>query len=315
MSSPAKPTVLRAILLGTDPTKALSLDTSRKTEIKPVTLSSQKMTTEDLVARIKKLSKLRDEIVQVMRQFNILREAGVNSMNQWDPVEEPETAQKELEEAKVEYQNVQGEIEKVQRQLEDSKRKLASLTELSQTGFGANQLSSQSQDIRMVLGRVPVKKLEHVKKAVSSQFKDRAILAVGNKKQDSAYLLAATAQDVASQVMQTLLLYDFNSIEIPQGDSLDVESAIRTEDNKSKRFLDDLEQHKGRLEDFRKKAAHSLNRRLDNVVDELMVFRGILRLGEGTQASLVCLHLTKPPSTETMDELTKKGVIDLESSS
>src|SRR5437660_7843885 len=316
MNTPAKNGVLRAILADDASMKMITaLTTPGKTESKKIALTSGQLTTEQIVSRIKELSKLRDEILQVMRQLNLTREAAQSTVDQLHYDIELESAKRELDEARNEYQEVQGNIEKVQRQIDDSKKKIAALTEIAQTGFATNQLESGAEDFRRVLGRLPVKKLEAAQKAVQSQFKDQAILAVGNKKQDAFYVLVAAPQDKSSQALQTLLLYDFTPIEILEYKSPDAKSEIQTEEDRVKVLSKELHELKLQLDDLRKKAGQILNRRLDQVVDALMLLRAILKLGEGTQASRIYAQLEKVLPAETVNNLSRSGIIELESSS
>jgi vacuolar-type H+-ATPase subunit I/STV1 len=316
MSTSAKNSVLRAILADEVSVKmATALGIPGKTESKRIPLTSGKLTTEQIVGRIKELSKLRDEILQVMRQLNLTREAGPSLVDELDYDSELESAKRELNESREKYQELQGKIEKIQRQIDDSKKKITALTELSQTGFATNQVESDAGDFRRVLGLLPVKKLEAAQKAVQSQFKDQVILAVGNKRQDTFYILVAALKDRFSQALQTLLLYDFTPIEIPEYKSAGVKPQIQTEEDMVKVLTKDLDEFKLQLDDLRKKAGLTLNRRLDQVVDALMLLRGILKLGEGTQASQIFAHLERVPPDETVSNLSRKGIIELESSS
>jgi vacuolar-type H+-ATPase subunit I/STV1 len=316
MSTSAKNTVLRAILADDASVKmATALGTPGKTESKRIQLTSGHLTTEQIVGRIKELSKLRDEIFQVMRQLNLTREAGMGTVDQLNYDTELESAKRELDEARNEYQEVQGKIEKIQRQIDDSRKRIAALTEISQTGFATEQLDSEAEDFRRVLGRLPVKKLDAAQKAVQSQFKDQAILAVGNKKQDAFYVLVAAPKDKSSQALQTLLLYDFTPIEIPEYKSPDIRSEIQTEGARGKVLSKELDELKLQLDDFRRKAGLTLNSRLDVVVDALMLLRGILKLGEGTQASRIYARLERVLPAETVNNLSRRGIIELESSS
>src|SRR5712691_2727998 len=316
MSTPAKSTVLRAILADDDSVKmATALGTQGKTESNTIPLTSGQLTTEQIVGRIKELSKVRDEIVQVMRQLNLTREAGPNAIDQQDYGSNLESAKLEMDEAREKYQEVQGRIDTIQRQIDDSKKRITALTEISQTGFATDQLESEAEDFRRLLGRLPVKKLEAAPKAMRSQFKDQAILAVGNKKQDAFYVLVAAPKDKSSQALQTLLLYDFTPIEIPEYKSQDVKSEIQREEEKAKALAKELDELKLQLDDLRKTAGLTLNQRLDRVVDALMMFRGILKLGEGTQASLIYARLERVLPPETVNNLSRRGIIELESSS
>jgi hypothetical protein len=316
MSTAAKITILRAILADDVSMKiATALGTQGKTESKRIPLTSGQLTTEQIVGRIKELSKLRDEIIQVMRQLNLTREARPGTVDQLNYDSELESAKLELDEARNQYQDVQGRIDKIQRQIDDSKRRIAALTEISQTGFATDQLESEAGDFWRILGRLPVKKLEAAQKTMLGQFKDQAILAVGNKKQDAFYVLVAAPKDKSSQALQMLLLYDFTPIEIPEYKSPDTRSEIQTEEDRGKVLSNELDALKLQLDDFRKKAGLTLNTRLDVVVDALMLLRGILKLGEGTQASRIYAQLERVLPAETVNNLSRRGIVELESSS
>jgi len=316
MSAPAETTFLRAVLPNDASAKtALALGIQGKTESKNVTLSSGDMTTEATVSRIKELSKLRDEILQVMRQLNMPREAAPSPADQFNHDEEIEAAHEELDEIRNQYQEIQGKIETVQRQIDDSKKKIAALTEISQTGFAADQLESKEGDFRRSVGRLPVKKSEAAQKALQSQFKDQAALAVGNKKQDAVYILIAAPKDKSSQILQTLLLYDFTPIEIPEHELSGVKSEIQRQEDRAKAESEELDELKLQLDDSRRKTGHALNPRLDEVVDALMLLRGILKLGERTNASRVYIRLERSLPAETVENLTRTGIIEFESSS
>ena len=316
MSTPAKDSVLRAILVDDASVKiATSLGTPGKTESKKIPLTSGQLTTEQIVGRIKELSKLRDEILQVMRQLNLARQSGRSLDNRLDYDSELELVKRELDEARSQYQEVQGRIENIQRQIDDSKKRIVALTEISQTGFTAVQLESDAGDFQRVLGRLPVKKLDSARKAVQSQFKDQIILAVGNKKHDASYILVAAPKDKSSQAIQTLLLHDFTPIEIPEHNSHDVKSEIQREEDRVNALAKELDELKLQLDDLRKKTGFTLNQRLDRIVDALMLLRAILKLGEGTQASQICTHLERVPSAETLNILSRRGIVELESSS
>src|SRR5207245_4789496 len=149
MSTPAKNTVLRAILADDASVRtATALGTPGKTQSKRIPLTSGQLTTEQIVGRIKELSKLRDEILQVMRQLNLTREAGPRTVDQLNYDSELESAKQELDEARNQYQEAQGRIDKIQRQIDDSKKRIAALTEVSQTGFATDQLESRAGEDR-----------------------------------------------------------------------------------------------------------------------------------------------------------------------
>jgi vacuolar-type H+-ATPase subunit I/STV1 len=316
MSTPTKNSVLRAIMADDATVKMVTaLGTPGKTESKRIPLKSGQLTTEQIVGRIKELSKLRDEIFQVMRQLNLTREANPSPVDQLEHDDELESAKRELDEARDNHQEVQGRIERIQRQIDDSEKRIAALTEISQTGFATDQLESEAGDFRRILGRLPIKKLDAAQKVMLSQFRDQAILAVGNKKQDAFYILVATPKDNSSQALQTLLLYDFTPIEIPEYKSPEAKSEIQTEEDRVKALSKELDEFKLQLGDLHKKVGQILNRRLDEVVDALMLLRGILKLGEGTQASRIYARLERVLPAETLNNLSRRGIIELESSS
>jgi hypothetical protein len=162
---------------------------------------------------------------------------------------------------------------------------------------------------------LPVKKIESAQKALQSQYKDQAVLAVGNRKQDMYYVLVAAPKDKSSQALQTILLYDFTPIEIPEYKSPDAKPEIQTEDARAKLLSKELEGLKLQLDDLRRRAGQTLNRRLDEVVEALMLLRGILKLGEGTQASRIYAQLERVVPVEIVNSLSRKGIVELESSS
>ena len=313
MSSPAKSIVLRAILPNDTSVKtALAREVNTATESDLLTLSAEKMTTEAIVGRIKELSKLRDEIVQVMRQLSILRDPGTKPTDPISDNDELESIRQELDDTRSRYQEIQGKIEGIQRQIDDSKKLISGLTELSKTGFTAEQLESEVGEFRRVLGRVPIKKLETVQKAVQTQLKDQAILAIGNKGKETVFILVATPKDKSSQALQTLLLSDFSQVDIPAYNLGNLKEEIQAKEEKIGVLTKESEELKSQQDNMRNTAAQVLNRRLDSIVDSLILLRGTLKLGEGTQASRVYSRLEKALPAATMSELTKKGIIEVE---
>ena len=313
MSSPAKSIVLRAILPNDPSVKiALAREGTAPIESDLLTLSSEKMTTEAIVSRIKELSKLRDEIVLAMRQLSILRDPGTKPTDAITYSDDLESIRQDLNETRSRYQDIQGKIEGIQRQIDDSKKLISGLTELSKTGFTSEQLESKVGEFRRILGRVPVKKLETVQKVVHAQLKDQAILAIGNKGKETAYILVATPKDKSSQALQTLLLFDFSQVDIPEYSSVDLDAGFPAEKEKVGALTKEQEELKRQQDDMRNAAALVLNRKLDAIVDSLILLRGTLKLGEGTQASRVYSRLEKALPAATMKELTKKGIIEVE---
>ena len=312
MSSPAKAIVLRAILPNDPSMKTALTREGAKVESDTLTLSSEKMTTETIVGRIKDLSKLRDEIIQVIRQCSIPRDPGIEPPDQLNYHGERDSIRQEIDETRNQYQEIHGKIEAIQRQIDDSKKLVSVIMELSRTGFTPEQLESEVGDFHRVLGRIPLKKLEALQKAVQAQLKDQAILAIGSKGKDTAYILVATPKDKSLQALQTLLLHDFFQVEVPEIRSNDPKAEIHALEDRLRALTTDLEELKRQQSDIRKTAGQVLNRRLDEISDSLLLLRGTLKLGEGAQASRVYARLEKPLPTPMMSELTKKAVIDVE---
>ena len=312
MSSPAKTIVLRAILPNDPSVRTALAREAAKVESDTLTLSSEKMTTETIVGRIKELSKLRDEIIQVIRQLSIPREPETEPTDQLSHYVELDTIREEIDDSRSRCQEIRGKIDGIQKQIDDYKKLISGLTELSRTGFTAEQLETEVGDFHRVLGRVPVKKLEAVQKAVQAQLKDQAILAIGTKAKDTAYILVATPKDKSSQTLQTLLLYDFSQVDVPEIKSNDPKAETQARGDQLKALTTDLEELKRQQDDIRKTAGQVLNRRLDEIFDSLLLLRATLKLGEGAEASRVYARLEKPLPTPMMSELTKKAVIDVE---
>jgi vacuolar-type H+-ATPase subunit I/STV1 len=312
LSTPAKAILLKGILPNDPSVKTALGREASKLESNALTLSSEKMTTEMIVGRIKELSKLRDEIIQVMRQLSISREPGTKLTDQLRNYDELDSLRQEIDETRNRYLEIQGKIDGIQRQIDDSKKLILGLTELSKTGFTVEQLESEVNDFHRVLGRVPFKKLNALEKAVQSQFKNQAILAIGSKGRDVAYILVATSKEKSSQALQTLLLHDFSQVEIPEIRSSDPKAEIRAQEDKLKTLTMELEELKRQHEEIRKTSGVVLNGRLDEISGSLILLRGTLKLGEGAQASRIYARLEKPLPAPTLSELTKKGVIELE---
>jgi chromosome segregation ATPase len=273
------------------------------------------MTTDAIAQRIKGLSKSRDETLQVMRHLSLARQAAPGATNQLDASAETEELKEDLDKIGGQYEELQGRIENVQRQIDDSKKKITSLTEIIRSGLGPDQLESVSEEFHRVFGRLPVKKLDAARKTLVTQFKDQVIIAVGTKMKDTVFILVAVPRHKSSTTSQTLLLYDFTPIEIPVTEHKDPELAIQTEEERISSLSKELELLKLQLDELRKTSGQTLNARLDNNMDALMLLRGILKLGEGIQASQIYAHLEKAPPAETISGLTKRGIIELESSS
>src|SRR5437879_12168934 len=105
MSTPAKNSVLRAILADDAAVKMVTaLAAPGKTESKKISLTSGKMTTEQIVNHIKELSKLRPEILHVMRRLNFTREAAHSRGHQLEYHSEVEPAKREPHGPRSEYQ-------------------------------------------------------------------------------------------------------------------------------------------------------------------------------------------------------------------
>src|SRR5690348_17406929 len=122
MSSPAKALLLRGIFPNDPAVKTALAREAPQLESNTLTLSSEKMTTETIVGRIKELSKLRDEVIQVLRHLSIPREPGTEPTNQFGNYDELDPIREEVDETRNRYQEIQGKVDDIQRQIDDSKR-------------------------------------------------------------------------------------------------------------------------------------------------------------------------------------------------
>ncbi len=311
MSTHQKPVTMRLIVPQTASAQVVTILGPRaKVDAYDLVLKTRGLTTSEMVRYIKECSKLRDEMSQVFRQTGVVREGkAVNpEFSSLDAV--ISEGQKRLEDIRSQYQRMQSQTESLEREVEGAKKQIAAVDQLSETGFGYDEISSQLAGFRRILGRLPVKKVEPARKALQALLKERTIVATGARKQDWVYLLVASPTDIAPQAIQTLLLYDFAPIDTPsmeRGFAETIQSLKQSSDSSTRKIAE-------RRADARTAGAEwadSLNRLGDEIEETILVLRSVLRLGEGTGAAHLFAQLEEPPSQETLDSLAREGVLEV----
>ncbi len=313
MSNAPKPATIRLIVPKTIAARVLnSLGPETKVQARDLVLKTGRLTTGNIVRYIKEYSKLRDEISQTLRQLGIPREgkAQLPELSLLDT--KLEEAQRHLEDIRSKYQKMQTEIDGLERQAEEVKKQIASVDQLAETGFTYDEIASQIPGFRRILGRLPVKKLDAAQKALRALLKERTIAAVGTRKQDWIYLLVASPTDAAPQAIQTLLLYDFTSTDIPRFEGTSVAETLQSWKEKSDKITRGVEARKAETKTLSVDWADSLNRLADETQEIILMFRSALRLGEGTNTAHIYARMEKPPPPEILNALVRDGILEVE---
>ena len=275
-------------------------------------LETPGLTTSEIVRYIKSYSKLRDEMSQAFRQTGVKRDGKPLIQELFNLEAVMREGLTLLEDIRGKYQRMQSETEGLIRDLEEVKRKIASVDQLSETGFSYDEISTQLAGFRRILGKLPVKKLEPAQKALRALFKERTIVATGKRKQDSVYLLLASPTDSAPQALQTLLIYDFTPIDMPSLEGGSFTETVHSWTERSNSITRKLEERRADEKTVEGSWADSLNRLADKIDETILTLRGVLRLGEGTGAAHIFARLEEPPPQETLDILVRHGVIEID---
>jgi vacuolar-type H+-ATPase subunit I/STV1 len=312
MSSTVKATTLRALMPQNQSQSTASLSQLGRVDTWEVILSTGGLTTESVVQQIKVYTKLRDEIVQVLRQLGIGRtpqaaKTDIATLKNVYSDVESQTA-----EARAEYQQVTSELSMVEKQILEADKQIATVEQLKTTGFSNDEMLSAATGFRRILGRLPSKKLDAAQRAVRTLLKERTVMTTGAKRNDWVYLLVATPTENASQALQTLLLYDFILTDMPSFDGPDLGQALKSWQTKKDLLTKEKQSLESRLEALRERLDRPLNQSADNIEEALLLLRGSLRLGEGTNAIHVFARLDKPVTNVTLNLLQKDGVLELE---
>jgi hypothetical protein len=314
MSTDQKPVTMRLIVPQTASTRVLTiLGLGAKVEAKDLVLKTRGLTTADMVRHIKEYSKVRDEMSQVFRQTGITREGKpvIPELSNLDAMMREDQTQ--LEDIRSKYQRMQSETESLQREVEGVKKQIASVDQLSETGFSYEEMSSQLAGFRRILGKLPAKKLEPAQKALRALLKDRTIVATGARKQDWVYLLVASPTDAATQALQTLVLYDFISIDIPSLEGGSFTETVQSWRDRRDTITGRIGEREAEVKTLSGGWADSLNRLTDGIQEIILTLRSVLKLGEGTSVTHIFVRLEEPPPQETLASLARDGILEVES--
>lgn len=286
-----------------------SLGPTVKLESKETVLTAGRLTTDDIVKQVKEYARLRDELLHAMRVLGVAREPEIGGQAASDYSTRLSEAQRQLDTYRERHGELQSRIEALERELEEIKKQLSKLSELGQTGFGPTEVSSSGGEFTRILGRMPVRRLEDARRTLENTLRDQGVLALGKRSKDWVYLLLAVRPDKVSQALQTLMLYDFAQTEIPKSEEPDLNQAQASLEGKKEGLAKDLESAEDEMKEFQTEASERLNRLADDVQDSLMQLRGVLKMGEGSNALRAFAWLPKAPPAKTLNTLTSMGVL------
>jgi vacuolar-type H+-ATPase subunit I/STV1 len=310
MSAPAKGSALRLILPKDASSKILaSLGSTMKMESKETVLTAGRLTTDDIVKEIKEYARLRDELLHTTRLLGIPREPQAGGEAPPDYARRLSEAQRQLDSYRARYQELQSRIEALGRELDETMKQLSKLAELGRTGFGPAEVSSRGGEFTRILGRMPVRRLDVARRTLENTLGEQAILALGRRSKDWVYILLAVQPDRASHALQTLMLYDFAQTEIPKSEEPDLNQAQASLEGKKQEIGKELGSATEGMKVFQAEARETLNRLADDLQDSLMLLRGVLKMGEGSDAVRAFAWLPKGPAPKTLNTLTNMGVL------
>ncbi len=284
-----------------------------KVEVRNLILKARGLTTADMVRYIKDYGKLRDETSQIFRQTGITREAKhvILELSNLDAMMKEDQTQ--LEDIRSKYQRLRSETESLEREVEDVKKQIASVDQLSETGFSYEEMSSQLDGFRRILGKLPANKLEPAQKALRGLLKERTIVAAGARKQDWVYLLVASPTDAAPQAQQTLLLYDFIPTDMPSLEAGSFKDTVRIWRERRDSLTRRIGERQAEGKAVRVGWGDSLNRLADRIQETILTLQSVLRLGEGASATHIFVRLQEAPPQETLASLARDGILEVES--
>jgi len=287
-----------------------SLEPFGKVEAEERVLNTGRLTIEDVVRYIKEYAKLRDGISQTLRQLGIERKPGSATPEMSDLTSVYSEVETEAAEARGEYQKLLSNVEVCERQIQEWEKQISTVEQLKATGFSFDEMMSRVTGFRRILGRLPSKKLDAAQKALNALLKERAIMTSGAKRNDSVDLLVATPTENASQVLQTLLIYDFIPTDIASLEGTDVGETLASWQKKKDNLAEEKQSFSRKLEALQKNLAGPLNSSANNIEETLLLLRGSLRLGEGTKAAHIIARLDKPLTHVVLNALQSDGVIE-----
>jgi septal ring factor EnvC (AmiA/AmiB activator) len=310
MSTTTKGAVLRIILPRKESKNLLAqLGPSQRLERREIVLSPGRLATEEIVKYIREFAKLRDETLHTIRLLGISRKARNSVEPLMDPGRKLDEYWKQLDAIRNDYRESQSRIEKLEREIEDAKKRIALINQILETGFGIDDVRSTGLGFNKILGRIPARRLQDAQKALQSNLKDQALIAVGNRKGDWTHLLVAVPSDRAPVALQTLVLHDFVQTEVPSVDQPDLNAALATETQKLDAASKQLEAARRKLQEFLVQASEKLNQLADVAQEALIFLRAVLRLGDNTTAEHAFTVLEKNPPSKVLEALTRSGAL------
>jgi vacuolar-type H+-ATPase subunit I/STV1 len=313
MSSVSKTATLRIIVPKILAQRATtSLEPFGRVDAEERVLNTGRLTIEDAVRYIKEYAKLRDGFSLTLRQIGIARKPESATPEVADLTAVYSEAETEVAEARGEYQKLLSNVEASERQIQEVEKQISTVEQLKTTGFSFDEMMSRATGFRRILGRLPLKKLDAAQKALNAVLKERAIMTTGAKRNGSIYLLVATPIENGSQVLQTLLLYDFVPTDIPSVEGTDMGEALTSWQKKKDLLAEEKQSFSRKLEVLQESLTGPLNRSADQIEETLLLLRGSLRLGEGTKAAHLIARLDKPPTPIVLNALQSDGVIELD---
>ncbi len=313
MSAAQKPVILRIIVPKTLANRVInSLGPQAKVNANNLILQTDQLITEEIVRYIREYSQLRDELLQMIRQFDIRRDSKPRLDEFPNPDEILEEGRTLLSDTRATFQNARTQLESLERQADDVKRKATRIEQLDKTGFDLATVTAPIPGFKQIIGRMPLKKLESAEKALRIIFKGRIIIARGTPKRDVSYLLVAVPLESVSQAVQTLLQHDFEQLEMPELSSASFRDSLMSLVDKSRELTKELELRKDEIQRLRENMGPSLNSMADKTQEVTMILKAALRVGDGTNAAFIQTRLEQPLSSETLETFSKDGVVEEE---
>ncbi|HZY95219.1 MAG TPA: hypothetical protein VFE98_10260 [Candidatus Bathyarchaeia archaeon] len=313
MSAAPKPVILRILVPKTLANQVISgLGPQAKVNATNLTIQTDQLTTEDIVRYIREYSQLRDELLQMIRQFDIHRDSKPRLGEFSKPDEILEEGRSLLSDTRATFQNARTQLESLERQADDAKRQAAKIEQLDRAGFDLNAIGMQMPGFKRIIGRLPVKKAEAAEKALRAIVRSSLIIAHGSRGKDSVYVLVAVQTESAQQAIQTLLQYECVQLEIPEGILDNFREIVESLVEKSRRLTKELELRQNEIQRLNENVGPRLNMLADKAQEITMILRAALRVGDGTNAAFIQSRLERPLPPQVAEMLSKDGVFDEE---
>ena len=304
-------TVLRIILPRTREADrwVAELGPTRKLERREILLTPGRLTTEQIAKYIREYTKLRDEFVHTIRLLGVTRTPRDNLPPLTELGPKLDESWKALDQIRSQYREVQSRIERLEKDLEESKKRITLVSQLVETGFDAQDLKSTGQGFSRILGRIPTRKLQDAQREIQSVLNDQVIVAIGNRNGDWTHILVAVPRDKTTQALQTLVLHDFNQTDVPSVDGTDLKQELAAENTRKNNVSIQLDVERKRMQDFVRQASEQLNELSDLSQEALILFRAVLRIGEGMTAEHTFTILDKNPTVKVLEALNRAGAL------